>query len=139
MQDWNYLNSNAFEITVELGCWKYPTVEHLAAFWEANKRPLMAFMLETHKGVKGFVVDQEGHAVPDATVQVEGIPHTVFSAADGDYWRLLVPGEYRVSVFKKGTVHVQLLLMIHVWLNELWTCGGEVRVFNGDDHVVWLC
>ncbi|XP_055343497.1 carboxypeptidase D-like [Paramacrobiotus metropolitanus] len=102
MQDWNYLHSNAFEITLELGCWKYPTAEHLASFWEANKRPLIAFMMEVHKGVKGFVRDEAGQPLEGVSVQVEGIDHVVTSAVDGDYWRLLVPGTYRLFAYKKG-------------------------------------
>lgn len=102
MQDWNYLHSNAFEITVELGCWKYPTADHLPSFWEANKRALINFMLEAHKGVKGFVFDSTGVPLADAIIEVEGISHQVKSAVDGDYWRLLVPGSYRITVFKKG-------------------------------------
>ena len=53
MQDWNYMNTNAFEITVELGCWKYPTEQYLPRFWDSNKRSLFSFLMEVHKGIKG--------------------------------------------------------------------------------------
>ena len=37
MQDWNYLHTNCFEITVEMGCTKYPRGADLPSYWEANK------------------------------------------------------------------------------------------------------
>ncbi|XP_054163699.1 carboxypeptidase D-like [Oppia nitens] len=102
MQDWNYLHSNCFEITLELGCRKYPYESDIKMFWNQNKKPLVTFMEEVHKGVKGFIVDTDGKPVPNATIRVEGIAHDVQSATDGDYWRLLLPGFYQITAFKKG-------------------------------------
>ena len=44
MQDWNYLNSNCFEITIEIACCKYPPKEELPRYWMDNKKSLLAFM-----------------------------------------------------------------------------------------------
>lgn len=44
MQDYNYLHSNCFEITVELSCCKYPPPSALAQEWRNNKESLLAFM-----------------------------------------------------------------------------------------------
>ena len=44
MQDWNYLHTNCFELTIEMGCVKYPTADRLPAFWQANKFSLLVFM-----------------------------------------------------------------------------------------------
>ena len=46
MQDWNYLNTNCFEITVEVGCIKYPPEETLKSFWQANEYSLLVFMTQ---------------------------------------------------------------------------------------------
>ena len=44
MQDYNYLHSNCFEITVELSCCKYPPSSELTQEWNNNKEALLAFM-----------------------------------------------------------------------------------------------
>lgn len=44
MQDWNYLNTNCFEVTIELGCIKYPLAKDLPRYWEQNRRSLLQFI-----------------------------------------------------------------------------------------------
>jgi hypothetical protein len=44
MQDFNYLSSNDFEITLELGCDKYPLDSALQEEWENNKNALIQYM-----------------------------------------------------------------------------------------------
>ena len=46
MQDWNYLNSNCFELTIELGCFKYPPSTNLQKYWPANEYALLVFMAQ---------------------------------------------------------------------------------------------
>jgi carboxypeptidase D len=55
MQDWNYLHTNDFELTIELGCVKYPEHDKLATFWQENKEPLLKYLEAVHMGVKGEV------------------------------------------------------------------------------------
>jgi hypothetical protein len=53
LQDWNYLHTNDFELTLELGCVKYPEHGQLAAFWQENREPLLKYLEAVHLGVKG--------------------------------------------------------------------------------------
>lgn len=46
MQDFNYLHTNCFEVTVELGCDKFPPEEELLLAWNENQEALLAFMEE---------------------------------------------------------------------------------------------
>ena len=44
MQDFNYLHTNCFEVTVELGCDKFPPEEELNLNWHENHEALIAFV-----------------------------------------------------------------------------------------------
>lgn len=44
MQDFNYLHTNCLEVTVELGCDKFPAEEELYTGWQDNKEALLTFM-----------------------------------------------------------------------------------------------
>ena len=44
MQDFNYLHSNCFEITVELTCCKYPQPKQLTEEWGNNRDALLSYM-----------------------------------------------------------------------------------------------
>lgn len=102
MQDYNYIHSNCFEITIEQGCKKFPEASELPKAWEENKRALIAFMDQVHKGVKGFVKDSDGSPIRGAAIHVDSRRKEVFTAKDGDYWRLLLPGGYKVTAHAAG-------------------------------------
>lgn len=44
MQDFNYVRANAFEITLELGCEKFPNASSLSEYWQENKEALLNFI-----------------------------------------------------------------------------------------------
>ena len=60
MQDFNYVHSNALEVTLELSCCKHPPAPQLAGYWADNKPALLAYMERVHAGVKGVVTDVNG-------------------------------------------------------------------------------
>ncbi|UJR31312.1 hypothetical protein I4U23_018810 [Adineta vaga] len=107
MQDFNYLHSNAFEITMELSCCKYPPAKDgtLKTEWDNNKEALLAYMEMSHLGIKGLIRDAETQTgISGALIQVEGILHSVRSVEHGAYWRLLLPGLYNITITAAGYI-----------------------------------
>lgn len=108
MQDYNYVHSNCFELTLELSCVKYPPPNELRKFWNDNKFSLLTFMSQVHKGIRGFIRDgSTSNGIRGALIKIKSIGHAVKSAEGGDYWRLLAPGEYTVEVSASGYVSQQ--------------------------------
>ncbi|KAL3271051.1 hypothetical protein HHI36_021551 [Cryptolaemus montrouzieri] len=102
MQDWNYMVAGCMEITLELGCYKYPTADKLPEYWLDNKNALITYIEQVHKGVHGFVRSTIGTPISKAEIMVEGISHFVKTGKDGDYWRILLPGVYNLTVTARG-------------------------------------
>lgn len=112
MQDFSYLATNAFELTLELGCDKYPSAESLAKEWDdGNKRALIDFLWRSHSGIKGLIRDAVTGSGLKARISVKNvtsgrdqiIDHDVWSmAGSGEYWRLLTPGVYEVTADAAG-------------------------------------
>lgn len=102
MQDFNYIHSNCFEVTFELSCCKFPSAVELPREWRLNKNSLLTFMEAVHWGVKGTVTDSEGEPILDADVVVAGINHNVTTSNRGEYWRLLLPGNFELYAAAYG-------------------------------------
>ncbi|XP_067277860.1 probable carboxypeptidase X1 [Pseudorasbora parva] len=103
MNDFSYLHTNCFEITVELSCDKFPHASELPIEWENNKESLLLYMEQVHRGIKGIIRDKDTKAgIANAIIKVDGLDHDIRSALDGDYWRLLNPGEYKITVWAEG-------------------------------------
>jgi carboxypeptidase E len=110
MQDFNYLASNAFELTLELGCHKFPPGKELSKLWNDNKDALLNFMWQTHLGIKGMIENEDGEPIYNASIKVyqlinnnwQYIDHDITSNPNGDYYRLLTDGSYAIQVKKPG-------------------------------------
>merc|ERR1712241_729295 len=104
------------QITLELGCDKYPPASALSQEWEDNRKSLLEFIWLAHSGVKGVVKDFDTRkGIANAIIHVKNITrvaktfrrsddidHDITSVHDGDYWRLLTPGEYEIIAVADG-------------------------------------
>ena len=70
MQDYNYIWHGCMEVTLELSCCKYPPANELPQFWDDNRRSLLQFLGEAHRGVKGFVKDERAVPIEGAAMKV---------------------------------------------------------------------
>lgn len=104
MQDYNYVWAQCLEITLEISCCKFPAVSDLPGLWDANKPALLAYMKQVHLGVKGVVMDSNGNPVQNAVVQVNSRSNLNPFKTDrnGEYYRLLLPGSYSITVTFPG-------------------------------------
>ncbi|XP_027848660.1 carboxypeptidase E-like [Aphis gossypii] len=111
MQDFNYLSSNDFEITLELGCDKYTKESELEKEWNRNKNALINLIWQSHIGIKGIIRDAATlKPIVNAFIKVVNVTngilspilHDVTSVQDGDYYRLLTNGDYHVTASMDG-------------------------------------
>ncbi|UYV74453.1 CPE [Cordylochernes scorpioides] len=108
MQDFNYLGSNDFEITLELGCTKYPPAEQLGLEWNNNKDALLHYMWQVpYCGVLRPVYSRSALCSPTSASRA-----WCTRPAPSCHWRALSsrastggcspPGQYRVVASKHG-------------------------------------
>ncbi|VIO96363.1 Uncharacterized protein BM_BM11935 [Brugia malayi] len=97
MQDWQYVNTNCLEITIEMGCYKFPQKNMLPQLWDEHKYSLLAYMEYVHRGIRGFVLDQRGHPVKNAVLSINQ-GKNITTTDEGEFWRILLPGRYTVLV-----------------------------------------
>ncbi|XP_046965552.1 carboxypeptidase M isoform X3 [Vanessa cardui] len=102
MQDYNYLWHGCMEITLEISCCKYPPAHELNKYWQDNKQSLIKFLAEAHRGAHGFVMDENGNPIDRASIRVKGRDVTYHTTKYGEFWRILLPGTYKLEVAAEG-------------------------------------
>ena len=122
-----YLPSNCFEITLELGCCKFPPAQYILPYWNANRQAMIKFIELVHTtGIRGFVFDDKGRPIQGARIVVEDRAKKVKTYEDGDFWRLLVPGSYIIraakrkykSVKKRVVINPRLITVVNFTLSK---------------------
>lgn len=100
MQDYNYIFHGTMEITLEVSCCKHPKASLIQDHWQDNRKALIAYVFEALRGVKGFVSDAEdGRPLSDVQLYIKGRNRDFNTTSDGEYWRILLDGNYTLQVF----------------------------------------
>jgi len=76
----------------------------IPTLWKQHRFSLLSFMESVHSGVKGVVHDATGEkpiSGAEITIIKGGKGKAVTTSLNGEYWRLLPPGEYSVIIFFK--------------------------------------
>ncbi|KAK1790587.1 hypothetical protein P4O66_014463 [Electrophorus voltai] len=130
MQDYNYVWGQCLELTLELSCCKFPPESDLPGLWEANKPALLAYMGQVHLGLKGQVLDSNGIPIQNASVEVLGRLNLCpfRTNRNGEYYRLLLPGNYTIMVTCPG----------HETLTETVSVPYGPDQFSALTHNFWL-
>ncbi|XP_037026098.1 carboxypeptidase M isoform X3 [Bradysia coprophila] len=102
MQDYNYVWYGCMEVTLEVSCCKFPPAHELRKYWEDNQLSLVKFLAEAHRGVQGFVMDSNGLPIERASLKIKGRDVGFQSTKYGEFWRILLPGIYKLEVFADG-------------------------------------
>lgn len=60
--------------------------------------------MEAHRGVTGQILDSSTlQAITNASLKISGRNMTFHSTKTGEFWRLLLPGNYQLEVNTKNT------------------------------------
>ncbi|XP_068913487.1 carboxypeptidase D isoform X2 [Tenebrio molitor] len=112
MQDFNYVWYGCMEVTLEVSCCKYPPAHELPKYWEDNRMSLIKFLAEAHRGIHGFVMDEHGNPVEKASLKMKSRDVGFQSTKYGEFWRILMPGMYKLEVYADGYVPREVDVMV---------------------------
>ncbi|GFN75897.1 carboxypeptidase d [Plakobranchus ocellatus] len=113
MQDYSYLHSNTFAITLEVSCCKYPQANKLDSYWNANKESMLSLIEKTHSGVRGTITSSAtGAPIAGASVHVYNIDHEIRSSDWGEYWRLLTAGPHILTFSAPGYIKTTIYVVV---------------------------
>lgn len=63
MQDWNYLVSGCMELTLEIGCYKYPLGRELPKYWMDNREALLTYIEQVSQASVCFIKCKSIHYI----------------------------------------------------------------------------
>nr|XP_009860572.2 carboxypeptidase N catalytic chain-like [Ciona intestinalis] len=96
-EDYSYIGTNCFSLSVEASCTKWVTQRRLREEWLNNKEAMLSAVEKVHMGIKGVVTHRvTGSPLRNAVIHITGQNKDVTTAETGDYWRPLLRGIYTV-------------------------------------------
>tara|TARA_Y100000748_G_scaffold297258_1_gene291046 strand:- start:294 stop:2282 length:1989 start_codon:yes stop_codon:yes gene_type:complete len=99
LQDWSYLWTKAFDVTLEQNEVKWPNQNLLPGLWDENKEAMISYIERVHgPSVRGQVIDANSGLPILCSIIVEGNENVISNdAQNGDYYRLLTPNTYQIT------------------------------------------
>ncbi|KAH8261915.1 hypothetical protein KR026_001673, partial [Drosophila bipectinata] len=134
MQDWNYVRAGCLELTIEMGCDKFPMASELPKYWSDNREPMLQFIEQVHHGIRGFVHSSIGTPIAGAVVRLDGGNHSTYSHTFGDYWKLALPGQHNITVL--GDNYAPIRVEVEVPQEEPFEMRLDVTLM-ADDPQHW--
>lgn len=59
---------------------------------------MIKFLGEAHRGIHGFVMDENGNPIEKASLKVKNRDVGFQTTKYGEFWRILLPGIYKLEV-----------------------------------------
>ena len=141
MQDWNYVWEKDLDITLEQSNEKWPNESELPQFWNDNQESLISYIEYIFNGVKGVVTGNNGDPL-NTEIVIENISQIISTDSEnGDYYRLLTPGNYNISFHSFGYISQSInidipengiTLNIEMELDES-LIGADIEDFESGD------
>ncbi|KAH8289572.1 hypothetical protein KR054_007280 [Drosophila jambulina] len=130
MQDWNYVRAGCLELTIEMGCDKFPVAAELPKYWAEHREPMLQFIEQVHHGIHGFVHSTIGTPIAGAVVRLDGANHSSYSQSFGDYWKLALPGRHNITVM--GDNYAPMRVEVEVPENEPYEMRMDITLMPDD-------
>lgn len=113
MQDYSYVWGGCMELVFEVSCCKYPYRQELARYWTDNRKALLRFLGEVHRGIKGIVKDPKNRPISRASLKIKGRDVGFHTTNRGEYWRILLPGTYIIEAYAEGYKPVEVKVVVN--------------------------
>ncbi|CAH0554379.1 unnamed protein product [Brassicogethes aeneus] len=109
MGDYNYAYEGCMEVSLKISCWIYPEPKELENIWKENKNALIEYCKKANMGVTGQILDSENNKpIEGAKLKIMGRDMTFKSKTKGQFWRILLPGNYTIEVEADGYHDIQV-------------------------------
>ena len=79
-------------------CCINPPVAELETVWSENKNSIFQYLKQANTGVRGVVQFEDGTAAKRVTVKIDSRDPSFKTNEDGEFFRILLPGKYGLSV-----------------------------------------
>ena len=98
MQDFNFWRYGCAELTIGISCCIAPTENQLNELWQANTKSLVEFTKRANTGIRGVIEFKNRGAARYVGVRFDTREPIFKTNSLGEYYALLVPGVYTLSV-----------------------------------------
>ena len=102
LQDWSYVKTGCVDLTIEMYRYNPITRDEILDVFLLNRESILSYIDAAGIGVYGRVTDENGNPIPDARVTIEEGDMVTITDRDGNYHRVLLPGNYVLTFSADG-------------------------------------